>query len=81
MSCEWVIDAKYYDANNVDEIDYDDWEYETVTIYAWKYGYVPLEECQWNIGGTSYNATDVVDMIVDNFNRNGENHNGERYAA
>ena len=41
----------------------------------------PSEECQWNIGGTSYNATDVVDMIVDNFNRNGENHNGERYAA
>ena len=26
VSCEWVIDAKYYDANNVDEIDYDDWE-------------------------------------------------------
>ena len=34
----WVINAQYYGANNVDEIDYDDWEYETVTIYNWKDG-------------------------------------------
>jgi hypothetical protein len=34
--------------------------------------------CEWYIGGTSYYAGDVVDMIVDNFNRNGDNHNGER---
>ena len=82
VSCEWVIDAQWYDANTVDEIDYDDWEYETVTIYAWKYGRIPTEECQWNIGGTSFYATDVVDMILDNYNQNGENYNGERcYAA
>ena len=81
VSCEWVIDAKWYDANDINEIDYDDWEYETVTIYAWKYGYVPLEECQWNIGGTSFYAGDVIDMIVDNYNQNGENWNGQREVA
>ena len=76
------LDAKWYDANNVDEIDYDDWNYETVTIYAiGKYGRIPTEECPWHVGGTSYNATEVVDMILDNFNRNGENHNGERYVS
>ena len=66
------------DANNIDEIDYDDWNYETVTIYNWKDGRIPTEPYQWHVGGTSYNATEVIDMIVDNFNRNGENHNGER---
>ena len=39
------------------------------------------EEYQWHVGGKSIWATDVVDMILDNFNRNGENHNGERYVA
>ena len=53
VNCEWVIDAQYYDANNVDEIDYDDWEYETVTIYNWKDGRVPLEEYDWHVGGKS----------------------------
>ena len=82
VSCEWVLDTQWYDANCIEEIDRDDWEYETVTIYAWKYGRIPLEECEWNIGGTSYNATEVIDMIVDNYNQNGENFNGERcYAA
>ena len=51
VSCEWVIDAKWYDANNVDEIDYDDWNYETVTIYAWKYGYI---EIQFAVRNTIY---------------------------
>ena len=81
VNCEWVIDSKWYDANNVDEIDYDDWNYETVTIYNWKDGRIPTEPYPWHVGGTSYNATEVVDMILDNFNRNGENHNGERYVA
>jgi hypothetical protein len=78
VNCEWYLDTKWYDANTVDEIDYDDWEYETVTIYNWKDGRIPTEDYQWHVGGTSYNATEVVDMIVDNFNRNGENWNGER---
>ena len=78
VSCEWVLDTQWYDANCIEEIDRDDWEYDTVTIYAWKYGYIPTEECQWNIGGKSYNATEIIDMIVDNYNQNGENWNGER---
>lgn len=81
VNCEWVIDAQYYDANNVDEIDYDDWEYETVTIYNWKTGSVPLDEYDWHVGGKSIWSTDVVDMILDNYNQNGINHNGDRYAA
>jgi hypothetical protein len=81
VNCEWYLDTKWYDANNVDEIDYDDWNYETVTIYNWKDGRIPTEEYQWHVGGKSIWATDVVDMILDNFNRNGENHNGERYVA
>ena len=78
VNCEWYLDTKWYDANNVNEIDYDDWNYETVTIYNWKDGRIPTEDYPWHVGGTSYNATEVVDMIVDNFNRNGDNHNGER---
>jgi|TARA_B100000767_G_C19541971_1_gene441173 hypothetical protein len=78
VSCEWVLDTKWYDAQNIDEIDYDDWNYDTVTIYAWKYGYIPTEECQWNVGGKSYYAPDVLNMILDNYNQNGQNHNGER---
>jgi len=81
VNCEWYLDTKWYDANTVDEIDYDDWNYETVTIYNWKDGRIPTEDYPWHVGGTSYNATEVVDMILDNFNRNGENHNGERYVA
>ena len=67
VQTEWVIDAKYYDANNVDEIDYDDWEYETVTIYNWKTSGTPLEEYDWHVGGKSIYATDVVDMILNNY--------------
>jgi hypothetical protein len=78
VNCEWVIDAQYYDANCVEEIDYDDWEYETVTIYNWKDGRIPTEEYQWHVGGKSIWSTDVVDMILDNYNQNGVNHNGER---
>jgi len=72
---------KGYKITTYDEIDYDDWNYETVTIYNWKDGRIPTEDYPWHVGGTSYNATEVVDMILDNFNRNGENHNGERYVA
>ena len=56
-------------------------EYETVTIYNWKTSGVPLEEYNWHVGGNSIWATDVVDMILDNYNQNGVNHNGERYVA
>ena len=78
VQCEWVIDAQYYDANKISEVDYEDWEYETVTIYNWKTAGVPLEEYSWHVGGTSIYATEVVDMILDNYNQNGINHNGKR---
>ena len=81
IQCEWVIDSQWYDANTVDEIDRDDWEYDTVTIYNWKTGNIPLGEYSWHVGGKSIWATDVVDMILDNYNQNGINHNGDRYAA
>ena len=82
VQCEWVIDTQYYDVSNVDDIDYDDWEYETVRIYNWKTSGVfgPPEEYNWHVGGNSIWATDVVDMILDNYNQNGVNHNGERYV-
>ena len=51
---------------------------DVATIYNWKDGRIPTEDYRWHVGGTSYNATEVVDMIVDNFNRNGDNDNGGR---
>ena len=75
VNCEWVLEVKYFEEEGMEDYDY---ERETVTIYNWKDGRIPTEEYSWHVGGTTYNATDVVDMIVDNFNRNGENHNGER---
>ena len=45
VSCEWVLDGKVY---YTDEYGEKDWEYITATIYAWKYGRIPTEECAWN---------------------------------
>ena len=61
VSCEWVLDGKVY---YTDEYDEKDWEYITATIYAWKYGRIPTEECVWNIGGKSYDAVEFVNEII-----------------
>ena len=61
VSCEWVLDGKVY---YTDEYGEKDWEYITATIYAWKYGRIPTEECAWNIGGKSYDAVEFVNEII-----------------
>ena len=62
VSCEWILNVKVLDDFAEDE---DDWSYEQVSVYAWKYGRIPTEECQWNIGGFNYNAGDIVKTIID----------------
>ena len=61
VNCEWVLDTKYYEDGYEDEYDYN---YETVTIYNWKDGHIPMNECQWHVGGKSYNSQDIVDLII-----------------
>lgn len=62
VSCEWVLNVKVLDDFAEDE---DDWSYEQVSIYAWKYGYIPVEKVEWNIGGFNYNASEIVEQIVE----------------
>ena len=57
VSCEWVLNVKVEDE--------DDYTYEQVSIYAWKYGRIPTEECQWNIGGFNYDADAIVETIIE----------------
>ena len=57
VSCEWVLHVKVEDEG--------DWKYQQVSIYAWKYGRIPTEECQWNIGGFNWDAQDVVSTIIE----------------
>lgn len=57
VSCEWVLNVKVEDG--------DDSVYEQVSIYAWKYGRIPTEECQWNIGGFNYDAQEIVSTIIE----------------
>lgn len=57
VSCEWIL--------NVRVEDEDDYTYEQVSIYAWKYGRIPTEECQWNIGGYNYDADTIVKTIIE----------------
>ncbi len=61
VNCEWVLDVKYFEEEGMEDYDYDR---ELVTIYNWKDGHVPLNECQWHVGGKSYIADDLVNLIV-----------------
>ena len=61
VSCEWVLNVKVRDEGD----GYDDWYYEQVSIYAWKYGRIPTEECQWNIGGFNWEASEIVQSIIE----------------
>ena len=58
VSCEWILNVKVEDG--------DDYTYEQVSIYAWKYGCIPTEECIWNIGGFNHDAPEIVEIILDN---------------
>jgi hypothetical protein len=60
VSCEWCLKVKYWEEG----ADVDDWDYADVTVYAWKYGCIPVEECQWNVGGKSWIATDLIETIL-----------------
>ena len=61
VNCEWVLDVKYFEEEGMEDYDY---ERETVTIYNWKDGHVPLNECQWHVGGKSYIADELANLIV-----------------
>ena len=58
VSCEWTLKAEVVN-------DYGDTEFQVASIYAWKYGYIPTDECQWNIGGNSYIAQDIIEQIIE----------------
>tara|TARA_B110001450_G_scaffold174788_1_gene163164 strand:+ start:107 stop:466 length:360 start_codon:yes stop_codon:yes gene_type:complete len=62
VNCEWVLNVKYFEEEGMEDFDYD---YETVTIYNWKDGHVPLNECSWHVGGKSYMASEIAQLIVD----------------
>ena len=66
VSCEWVLNVKVLDEDDPYVESEDDYQYEQVSVYAWKYGYIPVEETQWNIGGHNYNAGDIVKTIIEN---------------
>ena len=57
VSCEWVLNVKVLDEDDPYVESEDDYQYEQVSVYAWKYGYIPVEETQWNIGGHNYNCS------------------------
>ena len=65
VSCEWVLNVKVLDEDDPYVESEDDYQYEQVSVYAWKYGYIPVEETQWNIGGHNYNAGDIVKTIIE----------------
>jgi hypothetical protein len=62
VNCEWCLTVKYFEDEGMEEYDYDR---ETVTIYNWKDGHVPLNEYSWHVGGKSYNATELAQLIVE----------------
>ena len=65
VSCEWVLNVKVLDEDDPYVESADDYQYEQVSVYAWKYGYIPVEETTWNIGGFDYNAGDIVKTIIE----------------
>tara|TARA_B110000503_G_scaffold14238_1_gene19446 strand:- start:459 stop:800 length:342 start_codon:yes stop_codon:yes gene_type:complete len=62
VACEWTVEAKVYDPDN-DETP-DDYTYLPFTVYCWKEGRIPLEECDWHIGGHNWEAYDVASDII-----------------
>ena len=60
-SCEWNLTVKVEDP-----YDSDDYTYEDISIYSWKYGCIPVEECSWNVGGFSFEAEEIAQTILDN---------------
>jgi len=59
VNCEWTVEAEVQD-------EYDPDETVTIpfTVYCWKYGRIPTEECEWNIGGRDFNAYCVAEEII-----------------
>jgi hypothetical protein len=61
VSCEWNLTVKVEDS-----YDSDDYTYEDISIYSWKYGCIPVEECSWNVGGFCFESEDIAKAILDN---------------
>ena len=38
--------------------------YKNFTVYCWKYGRIPTEECEWNIGGKDFESWSDADDII-----------------
>lgn len=61
VNCEWVLNVKYFEDEGMEDYDY---QTETVIIYNWMDGHIPLQECQWHVGGKSYQASVLADLII-----------------
>ena len=63
VNCEWNVEAKCQDIYLKTS---DEYEYETkaFTVYCWKYGRIPIEECEWNIGGKDFESWRVAHDII-----------------
>lgn len=59
ISCEWTVEAEVQD-----EIDSDSTYYKNFTVYCWKYGRIPTEECEWYVGGKDFESWSVADDII-----------------
>jgi hypothetical protein len=56
VNCEWTVEAECQD----DDRRF----YKQFTVYCWKYGRIPLEECEWNIGGDDFEAWSIASDII-----------------
>ena len=59
VACEWTVEAEVQD-----EFDSDSIVYKNFTVYCWKYGRIPTEECEWNIGGKDFDTWSVAYDII-----------------
>ena len=61
VNCEWNVEAEIVDEYGDDP---EDTVMKTFTVYSWKYGRIPTEECEWTIGGKDFEAWSIADDII-----------------
>ena len=61
VNCEWTVEAEIVDEYGDDP---EDTVMKTFTVYSWKYGRIPTEECEWTIGGNDFEAWSIADDII-----------------
>ena len=57
VNCEWTVEAECRD-------DDDERVYKPFSVYSWKYGRIPTEECEWTIGGNDFEAWSIAHDII-----------------